>query len=165
MASGTHNIVIAGLGGQGVLTASDILAYTAFMAGHDVKKAEVRGMSQRGGSVITDVRFGDRVLSPMVPPGEADYLVVLEESQIDPARHHLKPGGSLLSCIAVDIAVLPTPRALNVAMLGMLSNSFNMPEDLWHKAIMAFLPERLHAANCKAFGIGRASGALNAQMP
>ncbi len=76
------NIVIAGLGGQGVLRASDILAAVAFDAGLDVKKAEVHGMSQRGGSVTSDVRYGPAVLSPMVPPGGADFLVVLEETQL-----------------------------------------------------------------------------------
>jgi indolepyruvate ferredoxin oxidoreductase beta subunit len=68
------NVVVAGLGGQGVIKASDILADVAFRAGLDVKKAEVHGMSQRGGSVSTDVRFGAKVLSPMVPGGEADFL-------------------------------------------------------------------------------------------
>ena len=70
------NVVFAGLGGQGVLKASDILAEAAFEAGLAVKKSELHGMSQRGGSVKSDVRFGQEVLSPMVPPGEADYLVV-----------------------------------------------------------------------------------------
>jgi len=59
-----------GLGGQGVLKASDILADVAFSAGLDVKKSDVHGMSQRGGSVASDVRFGERVFSPMVPRGE-----------------------------------------------------------------------------------------------
>ena len=64
------NVVVAGLGGQGVLKASDILADVAFAAGLDVKKSEVHGMSQRGGSVASDVRFGEHVFSPMVPEGE-----------------------------------------------------------------------------------------------
>ncbi|NTV97240.1 MAG: glycosyltransferase, partial [Thiobacillus sp.] len=72
------NIVLGGLGGQGVLTASDILADAVFRAGFEVKKSELHGMSQRGGSVSSDVRYGPRVLSPMVPQGEADYLVVLD---------------------------------------------------------------------------------------
>ena len=71
------NVVIAGLGGQGVIKASDILADVAFSAGLDVKKSEMHGMSQRGGSVSSDVRFGERVFSPMVPEGEADFLVVI----------------------------------------------------------------------------------------
>ena len=67
----TVNVVIAGLGGQGVITASDILSEAAFRSGFEVKKSEIHGMSQRGGSVSSDVRFGEAVLSPMVPAGEA----------------------------------------------------------------------------------------------
>ena len=88
------NVVIAGLGGQGVIKASDILAEAAFRAGLDVKKSELHGMSQRGGSVTSDVRFGAQVFSPMVPPGEADFLVVLAPDQVEPNRHCLRPGGA-----------------------------------------------------------------------
>ncbi len=82
MSSKPTNVVIAGLGGQGVIKASDILADVAFSAGVDVKKSELHGMSQRGGSVSSDVRFGERVFSPMVPEGEADFLVVIAPDQI-----------------------------------------------------------------------------------
>ena len=150
------NVVIAGLGGQGVLKASDILADAAFRAGHDVKKAEVHGMSQRGGSVTSDVRFGDSVLSPMVPEGEADFLVVLEETQAEPARHYLKPGGAVLLPSRMDVAALPTAKALNVAMLGQLSAYLAIPASTWDDALRANFPERLHEANAKAFQIGRA---------
>ncbi len=85
------NIVVAGLGGQGVLKGTDILAEVALRAGYDVKKSEIKGMSQRGGSVTGDVRFGDRVFSPMVPAGEADYLLVLEPTQVEPHRYMLRP--------------------------------------------------------------------------
>src|SRR5208283_1269990 len=78
----TTNVVIAGLGGQGVIKASDILSEAAFRSGFEVKKSEIHGMSQRGGSVTSDVRFGPQVLSPMVPPGEADYMVVFEASEL-----------------------------------------------------------------------------------
>src|ERR1035437_4528384 len=84
------NIVIAGLGGQGVLKASDIVAEVAFRAGFDVKKSEIHGMSQRGGSVTSDIRFGKSVYSPMVPSGEADYLVVLSPDQVEPNRWQLR---------------------------------------------------------------------------
>lgn len=152
------NVVVAGLGGQGVLTCSDMLAEAAFAAGYDVKKAEVHGMSQRGGSVTSDVRFGRRVLSPMAPPGEADYLVVLDDTQVEPARHRLREGGTLLKASDVDIAALPTGKALNVAMLGMLSSHLSIPMDTWMKAIKARLPAHLHEANEKAFQAGRAVG-------
>ena len=74
------NVVFAGLGGQGVLKASDILAQAAFARGLDVKKSEIHGMSQRGGSVTSDVRFGREVLSPMVSDGDADYVIGFPES-------------------------------------------------------------------------------------
>ena len=67
------NIVVAGLGGQGVLTATDIIADVALRAGFDVKKSEIKGMSQRGGSVTCDVRFGGQILSPMVPGGGGGF--------------------------------------------------------------------------------------------
>src|SRR5512142_1222194 len=96
------NVVVAGLGGQGVIKASDILADVAFRAGQDVKKAEVHGMSQRGGSVTSDVRFGDEVLSPMIPRGEADFLVVVAPSEVEVTRGVLKPGGLLIPPDAVE---------------------------------------------------------------
>src|SRR5512146_2543751 len=115
------NIVLAGLGGQGVLTASDILAQAILRAGYDVKKSEIKGMSQRGGSVTSDVRFGPIVYSPMVPPGDADFLLVLEPTQVEPHRFYLRPNGTLITPEAVDSARLPNRKSLNVALLGALS--------------------------------------------
>ncbi len=103
---GVTNVVVAGLGGQGVLKASDIITDAAFRAGFDVKKSEIHGMSQRGGSVSSDVRFGDEVLSPMVPPGEADFLVLLDAGQFEPNRHLLRPGGVLIDPGMIDSAAL-----------------------------------------------------------
>ena len=152
------NIVIAGLGGQGVLKASDILADVAFRAGFDVKKAEVHGMSQRGGSVTSDVRYGQRILSPMVAPGEADYVLVLEETQVEPTRHYLGPHGRLVAPSMLDLSQLPSPKALNVGMLGALSACLQFSEDLWLAALREALPAALHELNFKAFAAGRAAG-------
>ncbi len=149
------NVVVAGLGGQGVIKASDILADVAFRAGKDVKKAEIHGMSQRGGSVTSDVRYGETVLSPMIPPGEADYLVVLAPSEVEVNRPLLRPGGVLLPPDLVDEKALPNRRSLNVALLGALARHLDLPEALWVEAIRAALPERLHGVNEKAFQIGR----------
>jgi indolepyruvate ferredoxin oxidoreductase beta subunit len=149
------NVVIAGLGGQGVLKASDILADAAFRAGLDVKKSEIRGMSQRGGSVASDVRFGREVLSPMVPPGEADYLVVLAPDQVEVNRAQLRPGGILISPDLIGENRLPNRRSLNVALLGRLSTHLDISEADWLAAIRANLPEKLHEANQAAFAIGR----------
>ena len=158
MNSKTTNVVIAGIGGQGVIRASDILADAAFRAGRDVKKAEVHGMSQRGGSVTTDVRFGERIWSPMVPEGEADFLVVLEDTQVDPTRHMLAPGGVLLMAGEIDVGSLPTAKALNVAMLGRLSTFLDIEETTWLDAVRTAFPEKLYEANLAAFRTGQAIG-------
>lgn len=150
------NVVFAGLGGQGVLKASDILADAAFLAGLDVKKSEIHGMSQRGGSVTSDVRFGSEVFSPMVPPGEADYLVVLTADQVDAHRHLLRAGGRLIEPSQVDPAVLPHPRSLNVLMLGILSCQLEIPESVWQEALARNLPPKLHDVNRRAFAAGKA---------
>ena len=151
------NVIFAGLGGQGVLKASDILADAAVRAGLDVKKAEVHGMSQRGGSVTSDVRFGERVLSPMVPRGEADFLVVLAPSEVEVTRPLLKAAGVLLPPGLVDEEKLPNSRSLNVALLGALSYHLDIPEGTFLEAVRAALPERLHALNEQAFTLGRAA--------
>ncbi len=155
MPSRTVNVIVAGLGGQGVIKASDILADVAFRAGKDVKKAEVHGMSQRGGSVTSDVRFGDHVESPMIPTGEADFLVVLAPSEVEVTRPLLRKGGVLLPPDLVDETKLPNRRSLNVALLGALSTYLEFPEALWLEAVRAALPERLHDVNEKAFRIGQ----------
>jgi indolepyruvate ferredoxin oxidoreductase, beta subunit len=150
------NIVIAGIGGQGVLKASDILAAAAFRAGFDVKKSEVHGMSQRGGSVTSDVRFGPRVFSPMVPPGEADYLIVTEPTQVEPNRWQLREGGTLILPSLIDEKTLSNKKSLNVALLGILSICLEIPESCWLDAIRGNLPDKLHLANFQAFAAGRA---------
>ncbi len=155
MPSRTMNVVFAGLGGQGVIKASDILADVAFRAGKDVKKAEVHGMSQRGGSVTSDVRFGEHVESPMIPPGEADFLVVLAPSEVEVTRPLLSRTGLLLPPDLVDEKALPNRKSLNVALLGALSAHLDLPEALWLEAIHAALPERLHQVNDRAFAMGR----------
>jgi len=152
------NVVVAGLGGQGVIKAADILADAVFRAGHDVKKAEVHGMSQRGGSVTSDVRFGPEVLSPMVPPGEADFLIVLAPSEIPVTRPLLREGGLLIPPDAIDEKDLPNKRSLNVALLGILASQLDLAEEHWMAALRAALPERLQDVNEKAFRIGRAAG-------
>jgi len=159
------NVVLAGLGGQGVIKASDILADAALRAGLDVKKAEVHGMSQRGGSVTSDVRFGGKVLSPMVPRGEADFLVVLAPSEVEVARAVLRPGGVLLSPDLVPEASLPNKRSLNVALLGALSQYLDLPVEALLDAVRAALPERLHEVNVRAFELGRTLAAQQVKMP
>lgn len=149
------NIVIAGLGGQGVLKASDIVADVAFRAGLDVKKSEIHGMSQRGGSVSSDVRFGERVYSPMVPAGEAHFLVMLAEDWLDIHLPMLEDGGVVIEPSLIDRARLRNPKSLNVALLGLLSRRLPFSGEQWKTSLAAVLPEAQHAANFQAFESGR----------
>jgi indolepyruvate ferredoxin oxidoreductase beta subunit len=109
------NIVIAGVGGQGVLLASKVLAESALACGMDVKQNEVHGMAQRGGSVISFVRIGQKVYSPVVMPGSADILISFEPLEALRYVHYLKPGGRLVynratinpSTVASGLATYP----------------------------------------------------------
>ncbi len=152
------NVVVSGLGGQGVVKASDILAEAAFRAGLDVKKSELHGMSQRGGSVTSDVRFGSTVWSPMVPRGEADFWVQLEAGAPGLAGIWLRPGGLVVAASGVDLRSLPGRRCLNVALLGALSVHLQrIPELAWQEALAACLPPGALEANRLAFATGRAA--------
>lgn len=145
------NVVIAGIGGQGVLKASDILAEAAFRAGFDVKKSEVHGMAQRGGSVHSDVRFGAQVLSPMTSPGEAHFLVVLDATQIEPNRHWLAPTGVLLTPSAFDENPLPNRKSLNIALLALLSARLSLPQAAWESAIASQMKPEILDQNLTLF--------------
>lgn len=90
------NILVVGVGGQGVMTATEILAQAAISLGHDVKKTEVAGMSQRGGVVSSHLRFGPKVLSPKIAPGEADIIVGFESAEALRWSHYLKRDGLVL---------------------------------------------------------------------
>ena len=87
------NILIAGVGGQGVLLTSKIIAEAALLQGLDVKQSEVHGMAQRGGSVLSQVRFGDKVFSPIIAEGEADLLIGFEPLETARYLHFLRDGG------------------------------------------------------------------------
>jgi len=149
------NIIITGLGGQGVLTAAGIVADVAFRYGFEVKQSELHGLSQRGGSVSSDVRFDREVFSPMVPDGEADFLVVIAPERVEVNRPHLRPGGVLIAPDAIDTTKLTNHKSLNVALLGVLSQQVDIPEPVWLDAIGAAFPEKLHIANLQAFALGR----------
>ena len=149
------NIVFAGLGGQGVLKASDIAADVASGADLDIKKSELHGMSQRGGSVTSDVRYGKHVYSPMVTPGEADYLVVLAPDQVEVALPLLKKGGTLIETSMVDESKLTNKKSANVALLGILSKSLQFSDEQWLAAIKKNLSEKLYEVNVEAFQVGK----------
>ena len=93
----TGNIMIVGVGGQGSLLASKLLGYLLMKRGYDVKVSEVHGMSQRGGSVVTYVRYGDKVASPVIDKGEADFIVSFELLEAARWLPYLKPDGQIVT--------------------------------------------------------------------
>lgn len=100
------NVLIAGVGGQGTLLASRVLGKYAELSGKDCKLSEIHGMSQRGGSVVTHVRIGEKIYSPVVWEGGADMIVAFEALEAVRVKHYLKEGGILL---VNDERILPMP--------------------------------------------------------
>ncbi len=111
------NILVCGTGGQGVMTAAEILAQTAIAKGCDVKKSEVAGMAQRGGVVTSHVRFGKKVWSPVITPGTADILVAFELAEGSRWADMLRPGG-----IAMINTIRLTPPVVSAGL-------FQYPDD------------------------------------
>lgn len=93
----TTNIMIVGVGGQGTLLASKLLGRLLLTKGYDVKVSEVHGMSQRGGSVVTYVRYGEKVYSPVVDKGEADFIISFEMLEAARWVEYLKKGGTIVT--------------------------------------------------------------------
>lgn len=124
------NVMFAGIGGQGIIRASDMLTEAAFRTGCDVKKSELHGMSQRGGSVSSDVRFGAKVASPMIPAGRADYLVAVSTDQINVCAPYLNSGTVIIRDTDLPEEYRDS-RMMNIAMLGVLNRYLGFPEDLW----------------------------------
>lgn len=184
------NVIFAGVGGQGVILASKILMETAKNAGFDVKESEVHGMAQRGGSVDCHVRFGEKVYSPLIERGTADYVVSLELLESMRKIEYLAPGGMLIvnnekiDPSPVTIGAMKYPddlelwlkdkikrshivntkdvlrevgnkKALNIVMLGILSNHLEFTEDQWDTAIKSQVKEKFVEMNLKAFSAGR----------
>jgi len=107
------NILLVGVGGQGILLASEILAEAFMLAGFDVKKSEIHGMSQRGGSVVSHVRFGKEVFSPVVPEGKGDILFGFELLETYRYLSLLKPGATV---VANDYKIAPPSVLLGQAV-------------------------------------------------
>ena len=117
----SRNIIICGVGGQGIILASDVLCHTAFLEGLDVKKSEVHGMAQRGGSVITHVRFSDKVYSPLIEEGTSDFILAFEKLEALRYRHYLKKAGHII----VDNREIPP--------MSVLVGQAQYPEDIDQK--------------------------------
>ena len=166
----TKNIMIVGVGGQGSLLASKLLGWLLLNEGYDVKVSEVHGMSQRGGSVVTYVRFGEKVYSPIIDKGEADGTVVVNTQQIDPMPvvtgatvypqdliEKMKAAGANVD--AMDCLTLAreagSEKAVNLVLLGRLSRHYDIPLEHWQAAIEACVPMKFLEINQRAFLLGR----------
>ncbi|MCL2031362.1 MAG: indolepyruvate oxidoreductase subunit beta [Oscillospiraceae bacterium] len=179
------NILIAGVGGQGSLLASKLLGRLFLSRGYDVKVNEVHGMSQRGGSVITTVRAGKRVDSPLVAEGECDLLLALERLEALRWVSCLAPEGKLVASLQrippmpvitgaadypeqrppglwVDALALAeragSPQCANVALLGAASRFLEFEPEEWARAIAECVPAKAVEMNIRAFELGRAEG-------
>ncbi|MGB8454515.1 MAG: indolepyruvate oxidoreductase subunit beta [Anaerocolumna sp.] len=144
----TKNIMIVGVGGQGTLLTSRILGGITMQAGYDVKLSEVHGMAQRGGSVVTYVRYGDIVAEPIVEPGQADVLIAFERLEALRYAHYLKEEGVL---IVNDQRIDPMP-----VVIGAAEYPENIVEDLEkrYKVIKVnAIAEAQKLGNTRAFNV------------
>lgn len=148
----TTNILFCGTGGQGVLKAAEICGWAALYDGYHVKKSEVHGMAQRGGSVESHVRFGKEVFSPLAPKGAVDILVPFFTGERDRLQDFLKEGGAdLLSELIPGARAVPHARFINTWMLGRLSCHLKISEASWLKAIDTVFAGKHTDANKEVF--------------
>jgi len=150
------NILFCGTGGQGVLKASEICGWAALFGGFHVKKSEVHGMAQRGGSVESHLRFGGDVLSPLIPKGRADYLVSFDKDERDRLKDFLSPKGvDLIDYLEQGKNLVKDGRYINIFLLGVLSKHLAIEEKNWLRAIENILPSKHLKENREAFFKGR----------
>ena len=131
----THNFLLAGVGGQGILLAADVVSLVGLETGADVKKSEVHGMAQRGGSVTSHVRWGERIYSPLIAPGEVEYFVAFERLEALRYANRLHPDGTLLindyriAPVSVSSGkdIYPSEAEEEAAYAGAIQNRFYVP--------------------------------------
>ncbi len=184
------NVLIVGVGGQGVLLASELLSKAAVTAGYDAKQSEVHGMAQRGGVVTSHVRISEKVQSPLIQEGHADVILAFEMAEALRWVHFLKSGGTIIindyrlvppvalmkgsqypedpiaavkkrvrHVIVVDAPALSrelgNPKLVNTVLLGVLSQSLDIPVSDWEAVIMERVPKGTEELNRRAFLKGR----------
>ena len=150
------NILFCGTGGQGVLTAAEVCGIAALLEGYHVKKSEVHGMAQRGGSVESHLRFGKQVFSPLIPQGKADYLVCFEQAEGERLKNFLTPKGiNLIEYLGKAQASLQDKRYGNTYLLGVLSRYLPIKEENWLKALEQIFSSKNLAENKRIFLLGK----------
>ena len=143
------------------MKAAEICGWAAMFAGYHVKKSEVHGMAQRGGSVESHVRFGKKVFSPVVAAGTADVLVCFHPEEHDRLKAFLKADGvDLTAYLEKAQAAIANPRHLNVFLVGVLSAHLPIESDYWLKAIEAVFKKKYVEENKAIFLKGREMGQL-----
>ena len=168
------NCLIAGVGGQGTVLASKLLAAAAMKSGFDVRTTETIGMAQRGGSVVSHVRIGDGVFSPLIPHGRADLLIGFDPAEAVRQLQFLSGNGTLITCDGAaemmefirnnipGATIIPSQKIkakyakmLNVAMLGAAAQIGGLPFDA--DALLAAVSEmpRFREENMESFELGR----------
>ena len=173
----TRNIMIVGVGGQGTLLTSRILGGITVAAGYDVKLSEVHGMAQRGGSVVTYVRYGEKVAEPIVEEGQADVLIAFERLEALRYAHYLKKDPMPVvtgvakypeniienlskehKVISVDAQAealaMGNPRVFNVIILGVAAKRMDFPKEQWIDVIKKTVPPKTIDINVAAFERG-----------
>jgi indolepyruvate ferredoxin oxidoreductase, beta subunit len=153
---GATNVLFCGTGGQGVLAAAEILGWAAINDGYHVKKSEVHGMAQRGGSVESHVRFGARVFAPLIPEGKVDFLVSFLKDESSRMQHCMaKSGVDLTDHLDKAHGALHDKRYLNSYLLGVLSGQLPIRTDSWFAAIDRVFAGKDPQGNKDAFLRGR----------
>ena len=167
----TKNIMIVGVGGQGTLLTSRILGGLAITGGYDVKLSEVHGMAQRGGSVVTFVRYGDQVAEPIVEEGQADVIIAFERLEALRYAHFLKKDGALIindwridpMPVVIGAAEYPEDiietlgkdhKVFNLIVLGVAAQHMDFTKEQWYEVIEKTVPPKTIEINKKAFDVG-----------
>ncbi len=176
----TTRIMLAGVGGQGTILAARIISEAALASGYDVKMAEIHGMSQRGGSVVSHVAFGDAVSSPVPGIGTVDILIAFEQLEGMRQLPYLKPGGRLISNtrkinpmpvligaagypepdygdvtpVMIDCATFGIPRVENVILIGALSALPEFTQFPWEATIRRLVKSAFLEINLAALSAG-----------
>ena len=131
----TLNFMIRGVGGQGTILSSDILAAVGVSAGHEVKKSDILGLAVRGGSVLGHIRWGDQVHSPVIPEGRVDYLVAFEKLEGLRGLNQVKPEGTVLlneqeihpASVSSGDSIYPDEADLQAALAAAADRVFRVP--------------------------------------
>jgi indolepyruvate ferredoxin oxidoreductase, beta subunit len=141
------NILITGLGGQGIILCSKMICDILFHKGYDVKKSEIHGMSQRGGSVVSQIRFGEKVYSPLIPENKIDYLIVLEKTEGIQYLSMLSDEGIVIELSDDEFTSLTNKKTLNVATASKFLKLLKISDKTVEESIKKFVKEKFVPMN------------------